>query len=107
MSIRGYFENLRHEREKQQKKESALKVLYGLAIGSAIGGVIGILFAPKPGKETREEISGIVKEAAAATSEKVKETVQEVKGKVEDLKDKRLAIVDKSVDKSADTADEV
>jgi gas vesicle protein len=98
MSIRNYFENLRYEREKQQKKESALKVLYGLAIGSAIGGVIGILFAPKAGKETREEISGIVKETAAATSVKVKETVQEVKDKVEELKDKRLAIVDKTTD---------
>jgi gas vesicle protein len=98
MSIKGYFENLRHEREKQQRKESALKVIYGLAIGSAIGGAIGILFAPKAGEETRKEISGKVKETAAATREKVKETVQEVKNKVEELKDKRLAIVEKSTD---------
>ena len=87
MSIRGYFENLRNEREKQQKKESALKVLSGLAIGAVIGGAIGILFAPKAGKETRQEISG-----------KVKETVQEIKDKVEELKDKRLAVVDKATD---------
>lgn len=98
MSIRGYFENLRHEREKQQKKENALKVLSGLAIGTAIGGAIGILFAPKAGIETRQEISGKVKETAAATREKVKETVQEVKEIVEELKDKRLAIVDKTTD---------
>jgi gas vesicle protein len=102
MSIKGYFENLRHEREKQQRKESALKVLYGLVIGSAIGGAIGILFAPKAGVETRQEISGKVKETAAATREKVKETVQEVKDKVEELKDKKLAIVDKKDDKAAE-----
>jgi len=57
MSIRDYIENLRYEREKQQKKETAMKVLSGLAIGTVIGGVIGILFAPKAGKETRQEIS--------------------------------------------------
>jgi len=98
MSIRDYFENLRHEREKQKKKESAQKVISGLAIGAAIGGAIGILFAPKAGKETRQEISGKVKETTAATKEKVKETVQEVKDKVDELKDKRIAIVDKTAD---------
>ena len=98
MSIRNYLENLRNERERQQRKESALKVLSGLAIGTVIGGAIGILFAPKAGKETRQEISGKVKETAAATREKVKETVREVKDKVEELKDKRIAIVDKTTD---------
>ncbi|MDZ4059529.1 MAG: YtxH domain-containing protein [Bacteroidales bacterium] len=72
MSIRDYFENLKNERERQKKKESAQKVISGLAIGAAIGGAIGILFAPKAGKETRQEISGKVKETAAATREKVK-----------------------------------
>jgi uncharacterized protein YcfJ len=98
MSIRGYIENLRYERERQQRKETALKVMSGLAIGTVIGGVIGTLFAPKAGKETRQEISEKVKETAAVTREKVKETVQEVKDKVEELKDKRLAMVDKKND---------
>lgn len=98
MSIKGYFENLRYEREKQQRKESALKVLSGLVIGSLIGGIAGVLFAPKAGKETRQEIAEKVKEAAAVTREKVKETVHEVKEKAEELKDKRIAAVDKTAD---------
>ena len=98
MTIKGYFENLRHEREKQRRKESALRVLSGLAIGSLIGGIAGVLFAPKAGKETRQEIAEKVKETAAATREKVKETVDEVKEKVEELKDKKIAIVDKTAD---------
>ncbi len=102
MSIRGYMENLRYERERQQKKETALKVLSGLAIGTVIGGVIGILFAPKAGKETRQEISEKVKETAAVTGEKVKETLQEVKDKVEELKDKKLTMVDKTTDSAGD-----
>ena len=96
MSIKGYLENIRYEREKQQRKESARKVLSGLAIGSVVGGLAGILYAPKAGKETRQEIAGEIKDTAAATKEKVKETVQEVKEQVEDLKDKRIAIVDKT-----------
>jgi gas vesicle protein len=102
MSIRDYIENLRYEREKQQKKETAMKVLSGLAIGTVIGGVIGILFAPKAGKETRQEISEKVKETAAVTGEKVKETLQEVKDKVEELKDKKLTMVDKTTDSAGD-----
>jgi len=98
VSIKGYFENLRYEREKQQRKEAALKVLSGLAIGSLIGVIAGVLFAPKAGKETRQEIAEKVKETAAATSEKVKETMHEVKEKVEELKDKRIAVVDKTAD---------
>ena len=96
MSIKSYLENIRYEREKQQRKESARKVLSGLAIGSVVGGIAGILYAPKAGKDTRQEIAGKIKDTAAATKEKVKETVQEVKEQVEDLKDKRIAIVDKT-----------
>ena len=101
MSIKGYFENLKHERERQQRKESALKVLSGLAIGTLIGGIAGVLFAPKAGKETRQEIAEKVKETAAATREKVNETVHEVKEKVGELKDKRVAVVDKTADPKA------
>ena len=98
MSIKGYFENLRYEREKQQRKEGVLKVLSGLAIGSLIGGIAGVLFAPKAGKETRQEIAEKVKETAAATREKVNETVYEVKEKVEELKDKRIDVADQTAD---------
>ena len=105
MSIMNYFENLRYEREKQQKKRSALKVLSGLAVGSVIGGFAGVLFAPKAGKETRLEIAEKVKETAAATRDKVNETVHEVKEKVEELKDKRITVADKTAD-PADIAQE-
>ncbi len=93
MSAKGYFENLKHKREKKQRKENALKVMYGIIIGSAIGGAAGILFAPKAGKETRQEISGKVKESAAFAKEKIRETVEEIKEKVESLKEKRDSII--------------
>jgi gas vesicle protein len=98
MSIKSYFEDLKQERGKKQKKESARKVLSGVVIGSAIGATAGILFAPKAGKETRQDISKKVKETAATAKEKVQETVGEVKEKMEGLKEKKTAIVDKAVE---------
>jgi gas vesicle protein len=98
MSIKGYFEDLKQERGKKQRKESARKVLSGVMIGSAIGATAGILFAPKAGKETRQDISKKVKETAATAKEKVQETVDEVKEKMDGLKDKKIAIVEKTVE---------
>jgi gas vesicle protein len=96
MTIKGYFEDLKQERGKKQRKESARKVLSGVVIGSAIGAAAGILFAPKAGKETRQDISKKVKETAATAKEKVQETVDEVKEKMESMKDKKIAIVEKT-----------
>ena len=98
MSIKSYFEDLNHQREKQQRKENALKVLSGVAIGSVIGGFTGVLLAPKAGKETRQEIAEKVKVTATAAREKVNETMHDVKEKVEELKDKKIAVVDKTAD---------
>ena len=44
-------------RQRQKTKEAAAKIGVGAAVGTAIGAVAGILFAPKSGKETREDIA--------------------------------------------------
>ena len=105
MSIMGYFENLRYKRERQQRKGSALRIMSGLAIGSLLGGIAGVLFAPKAGKETRQEITEKVKETAAATKEKVvaakdkvSETFYEIKEKVEEVKEKGKELKDEKLD---------
>jgi gas vesicle protein len=43
--------------------------LLGIITGVAIGGALGILFAPKAGKETREELSLRAQELAEQASE--------------------------------------
>ncbi|MFO7888617.1 MAG: YtxH domain-containing protein, partial [Eubacteriales bacterium] len=57
----------------RSKKEKAKDIGIGAGIGAAIGTLAGILFAPKPGKETREDIKNKTKEV----SEDVKSTVEE------------------------------
>jgi gas vesicle protein len=54
---------------------STSNLLIGLLIGAAIGATIGILFAPKPGHETR----AIIKEKAMTAKEKAAELAQKAK----------------------------
>ncbi|RQD74296.1 MAG: YtxH domain-containing protein [Candidatus Syntrophonatronum acetioxidans] len=96
MGIKDYLENVRKERERAERRESAIKVAYGLTIGAALGAVGGLLFAPKPGKETREEIATKAREKAESTKETLAEKKEamaekkeELRGKYEEIKEKR------------------
>ena len=51
---------------------SALRHLFlGLGLGLAAGFVAGILLAPKPGSQTRSEVSEALKNAAEVVREKI------------------------------------
>jgi len=45
--------------------------LAGLGIGAAIGAAIGVLYAPKAGKETREDLLNSAREAKEKAAEYV------------------------------------
>lgn len=50
--------------------------LKGLVIGGLVGAVIGILYAPKSGKETREEIGKKAEELLAKAKEEYEQTLE-------------------------------
>lgn len=63
-------------------------MLIALGAGLAIGGVLGILFAPEKGSETRKKISDQGKKLADKVKHKFnkgKEEFERVNGKVEEL----------------------
>ncbi|HSH35928.1 YtxH domain-containing protein [Schnuerera sp.] len=84
--------DLLNEKKKKAERQEKVDTAKKIAIGTAIGAITGILFAPKSGKETREDIAKKTKETTETVKKSVKdsvESIKEVEGKVrDDIKDK-------------------
>ncbi len=65
------------------------KVGGGLLVGAAVGGVTGMLLAPKAGKETREDIM----EKANEVQEKTKAMFEETKERAGDMYDRSRQMI--------------
>jgi gas vesicle protein len=63
--------------------KNSSKVLIALGAGLAIGGLMGVLFAPDKGTETRKKISV----AGDKLTDAVKDSVNKGKDKLTDIKD--------------------
>ena len=63
------------------------KLMGAILIGAAIGGALGILFAPDKGSETRKKISKKGNDLTDAVKEKFDAIVDKFKKEVEDVKD--------------------
>jgi gas vesicle protein len=63
------------------------KIVGALLLGAAVGGLIGILFAPDKGSETRKKISSKGNELTDSVKEKFGEFVDKFKKDIETVKD--------------------
>ena len=69
-----------------ENKDSGLSFTVGFFLGAIAGAAIGFLYAPQPGKETRELLKHKAEEArekASEAAEKVKEKADEARIRVE------------------------
>lgn len=73
------------------------KILTAVAAGVAAGAVLGILFAPDKGSETRKKIS----EQGKKISEGVKDKFQKGKEKINDLKENISQKVNEKIEELA------
>jgi gas vesicle protein len=70
-----------------ERGSSAGLVLLSFIVGGVVGGVLGVLFAPKSGKETRDDISEAAAEIKKEAQKFTKDAKARVDGFVEESKD--------------------
>ncbi len=70
------------------------KIIGALLVGAAIGGVLGILFAPDKGSETRKKISGKTDDLTEALKEKLNAFLEQAKQEFESAKERATTLAD-------------
>jgi len=98
--IDNYISNGKEENKMtgmEEKRGVLGKIIAALSLGALIGGITGVLFAPKAGKETREDLA----KKAAGTEEALKEKVDELKGKAVELQKKAAEVKKNATDQAA------
>lgn len=76
------------------------KMLGALLLGAAIGGALGILFAPDKGSETRRKISAKGENLTDAMKNSLNTLLEEAKEEVELIKNKGKEMMDMEINLS-------
>lgn len=90
MSLSDYIEKKRLEKEREIRNRIRKKRAISFAkifTGATLGTALGILIAPKSGKETRKDIKNKAKEGKDFVYENVNEIAQNLKEKTLEIKD--------------------
>ena len=87
-----------------QEKSVMLSVLAGIGIGVLVGAVAGLLLAPKPGSETRENISHTLGDLGNKISDLSNQVASRVKSAVETGKQVVQDKIEKAADETGDAA---
>lgn len=88
--IAKYIERKRLEQERELKRKirkDRISTIAKVVTGSAIGAGLGVLFAPKSGKETREDIKNATVDGVNYISENANNIANKVKEKSFEIRD--------------------
>jgi gas vesicle protein len=77
-----------------------VKLVGAIILGAAIGGALGILFAPDKGSETRKKIGAKGNDLTDGMKDKFNAFLEEVKKEVGSAKEKANAFIENGTNKS-------
>jgi len=78
---------------------SASRIMTGFLTGAAIGGILGVLFAPDKGEETRRKISEKSHDVANTLKENFNDFVDGVKDKISSVRGQADETEEKGISK--------
>jgi len=111
--IADRIRDTRINREQTLRRNRAGMLALGIVIGGTAGAVAGILFAPKAGKETRQELSRYgcetwdkVKENATTTGHRLVNSVEEKSSRLRTAAEKGVDAARESLKESTGTSSE-
>ncbi|MBC8054082.1 MAG: YtxH domain-containing protein [Sphingobacteriaceae bacterium] len=93
------FKDVTHSNTKHSSSDETAKLIAVAAIGLAVGGLLGILFAPSAGSETRSTIADSVNGFSGTVRDKARQGID----KLADLKNQAVDTVKTRVNGSAET----
>lgn len=76
-----------------ENSDATGKIIGALLIGAAVGGALGILFAPDKGSETRKKLSGKTGDIAHLLQEKFEAFLEQAKNEFESVRDKAASTI--------------
>ena len=71
-----------------ENSNNTAKLIGVLLLGAAVGGALGILFAPAKGSDTRKKLAGKSDDLTDAIKEKFNDFLEEIKKETEAAKEK-------------------
>lgn len=96
-----------------EKNTNGRDFVFGVVLGTVVGGIVGLLLAPKPGRELQDDINeksnqilGDVKSKTEDLKQQAQVKAEEVKVKAEDKKEQAQAKVDEAKAKSEKKTEE-
>ncbi len=104
--ITDLLQQARIDREKALRRKKAGILMLGVTIGSTVGAIAGVLFAPRAGKETREDLSRRGGEAWEKIKENASDTGQRIVRAVEEKSSRVCMAAEKHVDAAKEAVEE-